>query len=63
MTRDQELWGVAAEVLNQHGENAPMFVAETIGALALAGETEGLATWQGIAHRLDQLRRPPEVAQ
>ena len=42
-------------VLKQHGERAPIFVAERIGALALAGDEAGVATWKAIAARIDQL--------
>jgi hypothetical protein len=38
-------------MLRQHAERAPLFVAERIGALALAGDTDGVAAWQAIAHR------------
>ena len=52
---DWELWGCAAEVLRQHGANAPLHVAERIGALALAGDTDGLETWKAIASRVSKL--------
>ena len=52
MTRDQELWGVASLMLNRYGQNAPVNVAERLGALAMAGETEGVAMWQEFARRL-----------
>jgi len=32
-------------------------VAERIGALGVAKDVEGIATWRAIARRLDQLRR------
>jgi hypothetical protein len=50
-----ELWACAATVLRQHGERAPTFVAERLGALALAGDTAGVATWKVIAARLQEL--------
>lgn len=55
MTRDQELWGVASMMLNRHGQDAPVKVAERLGALAMAGETEGVAMWQDVARRLQAL--------
>jgi len=54
---DRELWACAPQVERQHGEDAPRFVAERIGALAVAKDEEGIATWRAIARRLDQLRR------
>lgn len=56
VTEEQERWAAAAMVLKQHGDRAPLFVAELIGALALAGETDGIALWQDIATKLWSLR-------
>lgn len=42
-------------LLRQHGERAPMKVAERIGELAAMDETEGVALWQQLARRLDAL--------
>ena len=57
MPDDRELWACALQVECQHGEEAPRFVAERIGALAAAGDEQGIATWKAIARRLDRLRR------
>jgi len=54
---DRELWACALQVERQHGENAGRFVAERIGALAVAGDHDGVTTWKAIAQRLDKLRR------
>jgi len=54
---DRELWACALQVERQHGKNAPRFVAARIGALAVAGDEQGIATWKMIAERLDKLRR------
>lgn len=58
MTRDQELWGMASMLLRQHGERAPVVVAERIGQLASEGQTGGVALWKEVAWRLGQLLRP-----
>lgn len=55
MLSDWELWAVASHVLRQHKDEAPLFVAERIGALALAGDAAGVGTWKEIARRLVQL--------
>lgn len=55
MMSDRELWACAVQVERQPGDHAPVFVAERIGVLALAGDVAGVATWQEIARRLDQL--------
>ena len=56
MIGNRELWQCAGEVLKQHGGRAPRFVAERIGALALAGDTKGVTIWKGIARRIDALQ-------
>lgn len=58
MLSDWELWACAGEVHRRHGERAPLVVAERIGALALAGDADGIAAWTAIASRLQQLRKP-----
>lgn len=46
----------AVQVEWTHGERAPVFVAERIGALALAGDLDGVEACKGIAARLDEMR-------
>lgn len=55
MLSDRELWTAANMVLKQHGDGAPVFVAERIGALALAGDANGVSAWKAIAARLHKL--------
>ena len=38
-----------------HGNDAPRWIAERIGALALAGDADGVARFQAIAARIDEL--------
>lgn len=59
---DWELWAAAAHVQRLFGEEAALHVATRIGALALEGDTAGIATWQAIAQRLDQLLRQSRTA-
>lgn len=56
---DYELWSAAHMVSRAHGDHAPLFVAERIGALVLTGDADGIAAWRAIAHRLDRLRDDP----
>lgn len=58
LTRDQELLGAALAIERQHGDRAAVFVAERIGAAALAGDAFGVELGCMIAAKLDQLRRP-----
>lgn len=55
MLTDWELWACANQVLQTHGEDSALHVAEQIGALARAGDAEGARTWQAIAARIAQL--------
>ncbi|MGN6277700.1 MAG: DUF6961 family protein [Sphingomonas sp.] len=57
MTPEQERWAEALAIERQHGEDAPQFIAERIGALALAGDQEGIERWKAIATKLDEIRR------
>jgi hypothetical protein len=38
-----------------HGGEASIFVADRLGALALANDRAGISTWQEIAERLQHL--------
>ena len=46
---NRELWACANEVVRQHGDRAPMFVAERIGAMVLAGDVAGIDAWKAVA--------------
>jgi hypothetical protein len=59
LTEEQERWAEALAVERLHGPNAPIFVAERLGALALAGDVAGIGRWQEIAAKLDSLKRIP----
>jgi hypothetical protein len=54
-----ELWSVANATIEQHGSDAPLFVASRIGALAVAGDPAGVAAWKEIARRMVQLTADP----
>lgn len=55
MLSDWELWVCANHVLQTHGDQAPVHVADQIGVLALVGDEAGIRTWQAIAERIVQL--------
>lgn len=50
-------WRLAEALAIQklHGDNAPRWIAERIGALALAGDADGVARFQAIAGQMDEL--------
>jgi hypothetical protein len=55
MTPEQERWAEALAVERLHGDGAPAWIAERIGALALAGDVAGVERFREIAARLDEL--------
>lgn len=55
MTPDQERWAEALAIERQHGIMAPMWIAERIGALAMAGDFAGVARFREIAEKYKQL--------
>lgn len=59
---DWELWACANQVMTAHGTDAPLHVAEQLGALALAGDAEGIAAWQEIARRIVPLTGTADAA-
>jgi hypothetical protein len=46
-------------MLQLHGPDAPVQIAERIGACAVAGDAAGIETWREIAHRFSQLTSTP----
>jgi hypothetical protein len=56
MTEEQHLWACALQVQEQHGDRAAIHVAESIGALALAGDSGGVDRWTSIAACLNSLQ-------
>lgn len=48
----------ALAVERRHGEDAPVVIAERIGALAAAGDMAGVERWRQIAAQFDRLARP-----
>ena len=59
MLTDRERSAVAVTVIRQHGEGVEHFVAERIGALALAGDQDGVVAWRQIAQRVARLNAEP----
>ena len=56
MTRDQELWGVALWVEKAHGAAGPTHISQQITRLARNGDEQGIAMWQAVAERYNQLK-------
>jgi hypothetical protein len=54
-TEDEWRWAEALALEKLHGSDAPRWIAERIGTLALAGDESGVERLQEIAQRLDQM--------
>lgn len=55
ITPERELWACALLVEREQGDNAAIYIAERIGALASEGDAAGVARWKAIAERLSLL--------
>ena len=55
MTPEQERLAEALAVQRYHGRDGPRWIAERIGALALAGDTAGVERFTAIARAYEQL--------
>lgn len=49
--------GAAMMLLKRHGDQAPLKVAQRIGELAAQEDFLGVAAWQAIAGRMDEILR------
>lgn len=56
VTPDEERWAEALAIEQLHDDRALVWIAERIGALALAGDVEGVERFRQIAKRLNELR-------
>lgn len=61
MTADEERWAEALAIQKLHENDAPRFIAERIGGLALAGDKAGVDRWLEIAQRLDEIMQAMAV--
>jgi hypothetical protein len=61
MTEDQVMLGAAMMLLKRHGDQAPLKVAERIGALAADGDEMGVAVWRVIARHMHAILRAGSV--
>ena len=55
LSRDQELWGMALWVEKTHGSDGAQYIADKIARLQRRGEEGGVALWQDVACRFEQL--------
>lgn len=49
MTPVEERWAEALAIERQYGDGGPAYIAERLGALAIAGDEAGVARFRAIA--------------
>ena len=64
MTSDLDIYRSANELINQHGEDAPIHAAMRADELMEVGDMDGKAVWLRILNTVDELlaRERPEWA-
>ncbi len=58
---DRMRWAEALAIERLHGDDAPRWIAERIGALALAGDADGIERFKGIARRMERMLVAPST--
>lgn len=56
LTRDQELWGIALWLEQQHGEHGWFHIAQQKDRLLAAGDFDGIAMWTEVERRVEMLK-------
>ncbi len=55
MTSDLDIYRSANELIEQHGEDAPIHAALRADELMEAGDMEGVAVWKRIGRAINEL--------
>jgi hypothetical protein len=57
MTDDRDIWRAAQLMIDRHGNDAPLRVAERAKDLFDAGDFYAASLWRQIAYAIDELTR------
>ncbi len=57
MTSDLDIYRAANELIEQHGEDAPIHAAMRADELMEAGDMDGRAVWLRIVKAIEELRQ------
>ncbi len=62
MPSDLDIYRSAELLIDQHGEDAPIFAAQHADACLAAGDLDGKAVWMGVIAAIEELTNtdPPE---
>ena len=61
MTSDLDIYRSAKLLIDQHGEDAPIFAAQQADACLEKGDLDGKAVWMGVIRAIKELlnQQPP----
>ena len=57
MTSERDIWIVANQCIQQHGDDAAVHAAMRADALLAGGDTEGRAVWLRVLDAIKELQR------
>ncbi len=62
MIRDLDIYRSAKLLIDQHGEDAPIFAAQQADVCLEAGDLDGKAVWMGVIRAIKELldQKPPD---
>ncbi len=65
MPDEIEIYRSAKLLIDQHGEDAPIFAAKQADKCLEAGDLDGKAVWMGVIRAIEELQdqRPPTAGQ
>ncbi len=65
MPDEIDIYRSAKLLIDQHGEDAPIFAAQQADRCLEAGDLDGKAVWMRVIEAIDELqdRRPPAAGQ
>ena len=60
MMTDRDIWAIAANILDVHGDHIDAYLVGMIEQMNIAGNDEGLALWLAISEHIARLLDVPD---
>lgn len=60
MTSDRDIWAIAANVLEAHGNNVGTYLLGRVEEMNQAGNDAGLSMWLAVSDHVSRLLQAPE---
>ena len=54
---DLDIWRLAKVLVKQHGDDAGLYAAQRVDAMAECGDLEGEKTWKRMLRAVEELQR------